>query len=90
MTDASPRLTPFLLSKAALSALIILPPVLWVLNVPRQFGVALYTEQVVVFVFGAALGLCYLSVDRHGHTDVERPAWYDVALSTLVLISLLI
>ena len=78
MTDAAPRPTPLLLCKAVLSALIILPPVLWVLDVPRQFGVALYTEQVVVFVYGAALGLCYLNVDRHGRSGVDRPAWYDL------------
>jgi TRAP transporter 4TM/12TM fusion protein len=78
-TEAAPRLTARHLSKAVLSVLIILTPVLWVLDVPRELGIALYTEQVVVFVYGAALGLCFLNFDRRGQSNIARPAWYDLA-----------
>jgi TRAP transporter 4TM/12TM fusion protein len=50
--------------EAALAGALMVMALLWLLNVPRWLGVALYTEQYMAMALGLALGLLYLGYDR--------------------------
>ena len=52
--------------EAALAGALISMALLWLLNAPRWFGVALYTEQYMAAGLGLALCLLYLNYDARG------------------------
>jgi len=49
-----------------LQAILIGMVVAWVLDVPSQLGIGLYTEQFLIACVGFALGLVFMTFDRHG------------------------
>jgi TRAP transporter 4TM/12TM fusion protein len=57
---------------------------IWVTDVPRYIGIALYTEQFLSLVLGIGIGTVYLSLDwrRRPHVGI---AWLDILFAALGL-----
>ncbi len=70
--------------KFALQALLTACVVGWVIDVPRFFGIALYTEQFLAAALAFALALAFLLVPAVRRAD-ERVAWWDVTAAALGL-----
>jgi TRAP transporter 4TM/12TM fusion protein len=70
----------------ALQALLTALVIGWVLNLPSELGVALYTEQFLAAVLGATLALAFLTI-----AGTRRPAgivpWFDIAAATAGLLA---
>jgi len=61
-----------------LQALLTFIVVAWVLNLPRTFGISLYTEQFLVAALGLGLGLSMLHMRARSTPDAEAPTpWWD-------------
>jgi TRAP transporter 4TM/12TM fusion protein len=70
--------------EAALAGALMVMALLWLLNVPRQLGLALYTEQYMAAALGLALCLLYLGYDMRGRRRADvRPFDSLLALSGL-------
>ena len=60
--------------EAVLAGALMAIAILWLLNAPRWFGLALFTEQYMALGLGLALGLLFLSYDARGmRRDDFRP-----------------
>lgn len=65
------------LSSTVLGAAIALASLAWAGDVPRFFGLVLYTEQYLALLLGLGLCLAYLRFSVRGRPHVRVP-WYDV------------
>ena len=71
-------------AEAALAGALMVMAILWLLNAPRWFRLALYTEQYMAMALGLALCLLFLSYDVRGvRRDDFRP--FDTALALVGL-----
>jgi TRAP transporter 4TM/12TM fusion protein len=61
--------------ETALAAALVVMALLWLLNVPRWLGLALYTEQYMAMALGLALGLLYLGYDARGRHRADVRAF---------------
>ncbi|MGE5539060.1 MAG: TRAP transporter permease [Gemmatimonas sp.] len=68
----------------ALQAILIAMVIGWVLDVPGNVGVALFTEQFLVASVGFALALTFLLI-RSGGGRAESVPWYDLAAAAIAL-----
>jgi TRAP transporter 4TM/12TM fusion protein len=71
--------------RRALEALLVLTVVAWVLDGPRAFGFAFYTEQFLALVLGEAMALAFLVYPGRLQAARERVPWWDWLLAAAAL-----
>jgi TRAP transporter 4TM/12TM fusion protein len=81
-----PRHPLLIAAVAVLATALVLVCLGWTLDVPRRFGIALYTEQCLATVIGLALAAAFLSVSRKGKPQA-RLDWPDIVCAVLGLAS---
>ena len=73
--------------RAALSVLVVLVPIVWVLDLPRLlFGLELYNEQLLSFELSLVIPLLYLTLNITRH-KVVTPHPIDIALAVIGLLA---